>query len=140
MVIPTVHEGHAVCRQFVKEVNDDIHAVEVALSPTKPLILYKTGEDRSENLPFMNKADQDQFYRLYIQAKLFNGEIEFTSKEEIEALKVWLIEKGPEEFKGYFEKNILAAKPRRFENMYQKSSLYKVFKELVQQLAAVDAA
>lgn len=130
MVIPTIHEAHGACRKFINKAGNDVEAVQVALSPTRPVMMYKTGKDRTDQLPFTDKADQDQFYRLYIQAKLFNGEIEFTTDEEVEALKAWLVEKGPEEFKGYFEKNILAAKPRRFADNYQKSSLFKIFNEL----------
>lgn len=130
MIIPTIHEAHANCRNFIAKADPHIQSVEVTLSTSKPTILYKTGNDRSDSLPFTDKADEEQFYRLYIQAKLFNGEIEFGTEEEKNALKQWLISKGPEKFKHYFEQYILAAKPRRFADAYPKSSLFAVFQEL----------
>ncbi len=131
MIIPTIHEAHASCRNFIFNVDKDTQAVEVAISTKKPLLIYKSGIELSDNLPFTDKDDENEFYRLYIQAKLFNGEIEYSSDEEKNALKRWLISKGPENFKLYFEENILAAKPRRFAEAYPKSSLFAIFKELV---------
>lgn len=130
MLIPTIHEAHGACREFVTETKSQ--AVEVAISPGSPLILYKSGENRTEVLPFTDEADKENFYRLYIQAKLFNGETEFRTKDEQEALKKWLTEKGPvRRFRDYFEQKILGAKPRRFAEGYPKSSLFKIFNDLM---------
>ena len=129
MIIPTIHEAHGGCREFIKKADSEIQAVEVAISAAKPKIIYKSGPNRSDAI-FTDKDDQDQFYRLYIQAKLFNGEIEFGTDEEKEALKKWLMSKGAENFKTYFERNILSAKPKRFATAYLNSSLFAIFKEL----------
>lgn len=130
-LIPTIHEAHGSCRDFIAaNKTSDIQAVEVALSGSKPLMLYKTGDDTTDALPFADKADQDKFYRFYIQAKLFNGEVEFPSEEEQAALRAWLAEKGAAQFKQYFEKYILASKPGRFGEAYPKSSLFKLLTEV----------
>ena len=128
MIIPTIHESHGACKEFVKETQDQ--AVVVALSAGKPLIVYKSGEERTEALPFTTKEDQESFYRFYIQAKLFNGEIDFNTKEEKYALKKWLLSVGHKEFQTYFEQNILATKPRRYTERFTDSGLFKVFEEL----------
>lgn len=137
LVIPTIHEAHLACRDFVKETKNQ--AIEVAISPSGPKTIYKSGDDRSEALPFGTDEDRRKFYELYVQAKLFNGEIEFNTPEEQEALKTWLKAKGVAEFKAYFEQNILAAKPRRFADAYQTSSLFKIFQSLLEE-ASLQAA
>lgn len=129
MVIPTVHEAHDACRKFVNE--SQYPAAVVAITPAEPLMFYKSGKDRTEALPFIEDQDRSAFYRLYVQLKLFNGEIEFGTQAEKEALTLWLQEKGVERFREYYEKNILAAKPRRFANAYPQSSLCKLFDELL---------
>ncbi len=132
MFIPTIHEAHGGCKEYIQSNMklSNSQAVEVAISAGRPVIVYKTGNDRTDTLPFNDKADLDKFYRFYVQAKLFNGEIEFASKEEQDALKVWVSEKGVKEFREFFEKNILAAKPRRFADAYQTSSLRSILDEL----------
>lgn len=131
MLIPTTHEAHGACREFIE--TTDTKAVEVAITAGKPLIMYKSGIDRTAALPFTEEADKENFYRLYIQAKLFNGEIEFGTKEEQDALKKWLVAKGSVgKFKEFFEQSILGAKPRRFAEAYPKSSLFKIFNELIE--------
>jgi|GEM_PF-3053116 len=129
-VIPTVHEVHAACREFVKNYKGE--AAVVSITPGEPLIFYKSGVDRSAGLPFVNEADKKEFYRQYIQLKLFNGEIEFGSEDEKEALTLWLLKKDVKDFKSYFEKHILSTKPSRFAKSYSSSTLYKIFEELLQ--------
>lgn len=128
MVIPTIHEAQGACRAFINKTEDA--AVVVALSAGQPLMIGKSGEDRSDALPFTTPADQDRFYQYYIQAKLLNGEIDFTTQEEKYALKKWLLTVGVDDFKSYFEQNILPAKPRRFADRYVKSTLFEVFREV----------
>ena len=131
MLIPTVHEAHGTCREFTNNNDQGVQTIEVGVSSAPPLVLYKNGNDRSDSLPFIEQKDKDQFYRLYIQAKLFNGEIEYGSKEEQDALKIWLQEKMKTgDFRKYFEENILAAKPKHMIDAYPKSSLFKIFNEL----------
>jgi hypothetical protein len=126
MILPTMHEAHRACRGYFAGANGK--AVQLAVSPTKPILVHRSGDGLSDELPFETPSDREQFYRLYVQAKLFNGEIEYTS-EERDALKRWLLEKGPEKFKEYFEANILPVKPRRFHDAYPKSSLARAFQE-----------
>lgn len=128
MVISTIHESHQACRDFISSAKSQ--SALVGISTGKPLMVYKTGADRTDLLPFTNSVDQENFYRLYIQAKLFNGEIEFSTQEEQYALKKWLLSKGVDDFRLYFEQNILAAKPHRFIDNYPKSSIFKIFTEL----------
>jgi len=132
MVIPTIHEAHGACREYFQQAGDGVQAVEVAISSGEPIIVYKTGEDVSEALPFDKPTSRKTFFKFYIQAKLFNGEIDFHSKEEVDALKSWLKQKGNEGFQDYFEQNILAAKPKRMIDAYPNSSLFKIFQELAQ--------
>lgn len=127
MVIPTIHEGHRAIRQWIK--NSPYPAVEIQISPTSPLILYKSGGDHTEALPF-SEDEKKKFYRFYVQAKLLNGEITFEGEDEKEALKAWLKEKGVGAFSKYFTNYILAAKPNRIRNDYPKSSLFKIIDEL----------
>ena len=131
MVIPTTHEAHAACKEFVGKQPEN--ALQVAISPVQHLVMHKAGTDRTDNLSFTDPADEDKFYELYVQAKLFNGETDFSSGQEREALKKWLQSKGPQaiaEFKTYFESNILAARPRRFADAYPKSTLKRVLTEV----------
>jgi hypothetical protein len=129
MVIPTVHEAHAACREFVKE-RSGYEGTVIAVTPTEPLLLYKSGSERSEKLPFVAEQDAKAFYRLYVQLKLFKGEINFDTPQEKEALVAWLQEKGVKAFRDYFEKNILSTKSRRFADAYPQSSLCKLFDQL----------
>lgn len=129
MVIPTVHEVHAACRSFAT--GNSKEAAVVAITPAEPLMFYKSGTDRTEALPFINENDRKAFYRLYVQLKLFNGEIEFPSAPEKEALADWLKEKGVKEFKSYFEQNIVSTKPRAVADAYLQSSLLGVFENLL---------
>lgn len=132
LIIPTIHEGHGICRDFVKDPPPNTKTVEVSVSAGRPFIMYKSGDDRSEALPFTDPGDEEKFYELYIQAKLFNGEIDYGTTEEENALKAWLTRNGKvAEFKRYFEENILAAKPRRFADAYAKSSLFRIFNEVL---------
>ncbi len=132
MIIPTIHEAHGACREYIQQAGDGVQAVEVAISSGEPIIVYKTGEDGSDALPFDKPTDRKTFFKFYIQAKLFNGEIDFHSKEEVKALKSWLKQKGNEGFQDYFEQNIIAAKPKRMIDEYPNSSLFKIFQELAQ--------
>ena len=129
LIIPSIHEAHGPCRNYFQDAPASTEAVQLSLSAAPPLLIHKTGEDRTHALPFTSPEDREKFYRLYIQAKLFNGEIEYP-QEEREALKKWLQEKGPKQFKAYFENTILPTKPRRFKNAYPKSALGKIFAEL----------
>lgn len=130
MIVPTIHEAQTTCREFVKKTKDT--AVQVFIGASKPLIKFKTGlEDRSNALPFETERDRKQFYRLYVQAKFFNGEINYGSNEEKEALKEWLQRKDPEKCRTLFERHILPAKPQRYEDDYPTSSLAEVFNELI---------
>jgi hypothetical protein len=131
MVIPTVHEAHDACRQFVN--NRYYEGAVVAVTPAEPLLFYKSGNDRSDKLPFVNEKEKDAFYRLYVQLKLFKGEIDFDSQDEKKVLTAWLKEKGVQAFRDYFEKNILSTKPRRFADAYPRSSLCKLFDQLIPQ-------
>lgn len=126
MIIPTIHEAHGACRTTIQKAEEnDINAVQVNISKGAPLIIYKSGEDRSNELPFKGE-DLKQFYVLYIQAKLFNGEIDFKTEAEVEALQTWLKKQDAVKFRDFFEKNILAAKPKRFIKRYFDSSLHKI--------------
>lgn len=129
LLIPSTHEGHGPCRNYFAKASSTTQAVQLFLSPTKPLLMHKTGQDRSDALPFTSPEDREKFYRLYVQAKLFNGEIEYL-QEEREVLKNWLQEKGVKKFKTYFEDNILPTKPLSSRNAYRKSTLAKIFSEL----------
>lgn len=131
MVIPTVHEAHDACREFTSKNTDGSTAVVVSMVPAEPTIFYKSGKDRTGNLPFVDEKERKAFYRLYVQLKLFNGEIDFPTKDEKEALTAWLKEKGAKEFKSYFEQNILSTKPRHMADAYPDSSLIKVFDGLM---------
>jgi hypothetical protein len=131
MVIPTVHEVHDACRQFTSNNKNGNTAAVVAITPSEPLVFYKSGADRTGSLPFVDEAERKAFYRMFVQLKLFNGEIEFLTADEKEALKDWLKEKGIQEFKNYFEQNILSTKPRMMADAYPQSSLMKVFDELL---------
>ena len=134
MVIPTIHEAHHAAREWIK--TTDSQAVEVKISTAAPVIMYKTGKDRSDRLPF-DDEDLASFYRLYVQAKLLNGEISFETKEEKEALKAWLKEVGVEQFALYFQNHILPAKPKRFADAYSTSSLYRIIQEVKEDVVAV---
>ena len=138
MLIPSTHEGHGPCRDYFKKALPTTQAVQLSLSAARPLLIHKSGEDRTDALPFTSPEDQGKFYRLYIQAKLFNGEIEYP-QEEREALKNWLNEKGAKKFKEYFEDNILPTKPRRFKDAYRKSTLGRIFEELTAPLPKASA-
>lgn len=137
MIIPTMHEAHHSCREFIGGADEGTQAVEVAISKSRPQIVYKTGEERTEELPFEDLEDRAQFYRLYVQAKLFNGEIVYETAEEIEALKAWLKEVDVIRFAEYFQNYIISAKPRRFADEYPKSSLYRIIQEVSSELMTV---
>ena len=138
LLIPSTHEGHGPCRDYFKKALPTTQAVQLSLSAARPLLIHKSGEDRTDALPFTSPEDQGKFYRLYIQAKLFNGEIEYP-QEEREALKNWLNEKGAKKFKEYFEDNILPTQPRRFKDAYRKSTLGRIFEELTAPLPKASA-
>ncbi|ADI37619.1 DUF3638 domain-containing protein [Waddlia chondrophila] len=131
MIIPTIHEAQSGCRTFIREANKKgWQAVQVNIGTAKPNIVFKTGDDRSDVLPFTEEEDLQKFYRLYVQAKFFNGEINYGSEEEKEALRGWLRDKGPEDCQRLFETKILPAKPQRYTKNYTESDLYKIFEEL----------
>lgn len=140
MVIPTTHEAHAACKTVVNQAQQKgIVAIEIALSKGKPIVVYKSGDDRTDKLPFEGN-ELKQFYELYVQAKLFNGEIDFNLPEEKEALKSWLQRKDAAAFRDFFEQNILAARPKRFINRYTSSSLYEILEEACNPAAIVTKA
>lgn len=130
MVIPTIHEAHGGCKNYIKTANKDNPVAEVAISHSRPVMIYKNGDDRSDELPFQGD-DLKHFYRLYVQAKLLNGEIDFNTDEEKEALRVWLKEKDAEKVRDFFERNILAAKPKTQVDKYPESTLNQIFEELI---------
>ena len=128
-LVPSIHESYAACRDYIKKAQSETQIVQVAISPSKAHLIYKNGSDRSAALPFSDESDRNQFYRLYSQVKFFNGETEYTA-EEREALKTWIIEKGDQKLKEYFEMNILPSKPKRISDAYPKSSLAALFAEI----------
>ena len=131
MVVPTIHEAHNAAYSWTSKRQNG--AAVVKISPRGPVMLYKSGKDRNKELPFTGDA-LTQFYRHYVQAKLLNGEIDFNTDLEKDALKAWLKEVGVTKFKDYFEANILAAKPRRFATNYPKSTLFAIMKEVAASL------
>ncbi len=124
-LIPSVHEAHGPASLLFANPKPGLQAVQLALSAKEPHVMYATHPN-----PFQDPKDRKGFLRLYVQLKLFNGEIEYT-KEEIEALKLWLQEKGVEGFKKYFETTILPTKPGRYKALYPKSALGKTFASLL---------
>lgn len=126
MLIPTLHEAHGACTDYVRrQANSDpnqtqSHLISVGPNCSLPVL-------SSHNL---SEQDKKAFYRLYIQAKLFRGDIEFAKEAEAEALKAWLIEKDAASFKQYFETVILPPMPNRVKKAYATSSLFAIFEEL----------
>lgn len=129
MIIPTIHEAQAGCREFVQSTRNQ--AAVVTVGGITPVVKFKTGVDRSEELPFQGE-DRRHFFRLYVQAKFFNGEINYSSEEEIDALKEWLKEKDAAACRRLFERHILPTKPTRFQDEYPLSPLARVFADLIQ--------
>lgn len=127
LLIPTAHEQHGACRRFVKCTQNQ--AVQVAITnQASPFIYYKSGKTPSQDLPFVGE-DRKQFYLLYVQAKLFNGEITYSSKEEKEELKAFLKNKqNAKGFQKFFESNILPA--TFYIEAYKDSDLLKIFNEM----------
>jgi hypothetical protein len=128
MIVPTIHEAHGGCRQYINKnaTKDDIIAVQVAITDGSPNIIYKNGRNRDDSIPFVGK-DLDEFYQLYVQAKFFNGELNYNTEEERDALRAWIAKNGgPARFRNYFERNILAAKSKRVADAYPGSTLYKI--------------
>lgn len=128
VLIPTIHEAHGPCNQFVNSTKE--RSVMVGLTKGQPLVLYKSGTDRREDLPFKTKEDMLNFYYHYVQCKLLQGEVDFETAEEKYALKQFLVQSGSDDFREYFETYILSSKPARFGERYVDSSLFSVFKEL----------
>lgn len=124
--IPAPHEAHGAFRDWTERRTDGEAGAVVALSSGSPLVLYQT-----ENGLIEDPTDRDQFYRFYVQAKLLNGEVEFSSAEEKAALRAWLIEKGAAQFKAYFEKEMLPAASPLVQKTYRKSTLARMLQELI---------
>jgi hypothetical protein len=64
-----------------------------------------------------------------LKVKFLNGETHYDN-DEIEMLKTWLDDSGPEEMRELFEKHVLAESPLK-ANAYKKSVLQKIFRDLI---------
>lgn len=127
MLIPSIHEAHMEVKTAVQAFSkEDQKAALVALScNSDPMLIASSQND----FPFSGE-DEDQFYSLYIQAKLLNGDTVYSTEKEKTALRKWLLEKDARAFREYFEKNILSVQNPRVWQSYPKTFLYKIFEEL----------
>ncbi len=126
MILPSLHDGLDLYADADRSLPSSCSFQLITISATnKPLIIQSLHES---SLP---KPDDDdarrQFMRLYIQAKLYNGEIHYPYPEEQTAICSWLHEVGKEEYQGYFEEHILPSLSPEKQSSYRHSFLYRAF-------------